>query len=188
MHVESAFKALTELVEDPNKSLKYAAVWSSVEIIERKPNIAIEVFIGVKELIINSNIDNYIRCEAIMNLAGIVEVIPHLAERAYSVLKGLNKPYYNEDVKYAAAVSLINIINVRSFDKASYKQVNRLIKIIDLHRTQNFDKDLYLEIDAKATLHTITDYITQEYKKSKNPEVIEWFIAGFNELPNISET
>ncbi|AFC69496.1 hypothetical protein MCE_02645 [Rickettsia amblyommatis str. GAT-30V] len=62
---------------------------------------------------------NYIRCEAIMNLAGIVEVIPHLAERAYSVLKGLllNKPYYNEDVKYAAAVSLINIINVRSFDK-----------------------------------------------------------------------
>ncbi|KJV61810.1 hypothetical protein [Rickettsia amblyommatis] len=54
-----------------------------------------------------------------MNLAGIVEVIPHLAERAYSVLKGLllNKPYYNEDVKYAAAVSLINIINVRSFDK-----------------------------------------------------------------------
>lgn len=188
MHVESAFKALTELVEDPNKSLKYAAVWSSVEIIERKPNIAIEVFIGVKELIINSNIDNYIRCEAIMNLAGIVEVIPHLAERAYSVLKGLNKPYYNEDVKYAAAVSLINIINVRSFDKTSYKQVNRLIKIIDLHRTQNFDKDLYLEIDAKATLHTITDYITQEYEKSKNPEVIEWFIAGFNELPNISET
>ncbi|MCX4079336.1 HEAT repeat domain-containing protein, partial [Rickettsia rhipicephali] len=134
---------LKELLNNPSCYVRYAAVWSLVEIIERKPNIAIEVFIGVKELIINSNIDNYIRCEAIMNLAGIVEVIPHLAERAYSVLKGLllNKPYYNEDVKYEAAVSLINIINVRSFDKASYKQVNRLIKIIDLHRTQNFDKD-----------------------------------------------
>ncbi|WP_231726210.1 hypothetical protein [Rickettsia rhipicephali] len=54
---KETFKALTELVEDPNKSLNYAAIWSLVEIIERKPNIAIEVFIGVKELIINSNID-----------------------------------------------------------------------------------------------------------------------------------
>ncbi|AFB31975.1 MULTISPECIES: HEAT repeat domain-containing protein [spotted fever group] len=134
MPSEEIITGLKELLNNPNCYVRYAAVWSLVEIIERKPNIAIEVFIGVKELIINSNIDNYIRCEAIMNLAGIVEVIPHLADRAYSVLKGLllNKPYYNEDVKYAAAVSLINIINVRSFDKASYKQVNRLIKIIDL--------------------------------------------------------
>ncbi|WP_231288740.1 hypothetical protein [Rickettsia rhipicephali] len=54
---KEAFKALTELVEDPNKSFNYAAIWNLVEIIERKPNIAIEVFIGVKELIINSNID-----------------------------------------------------------------------------------------------------------------------------------
>lgn len=46
-----------ERVNNPNCYVRYVAVWSLVEIIERKPNIAIEVFIGVKELIINSNID-----------------------------------------------------------------------------------------------------------------------------------
>ncbi|AAY61701.1 unknown [Rickettsia felis URRWXCal2] len=187
---EEIIAGLKELLNNPNCYIRYVAVWSLVEIIEIKPNIAIEVFIGIKELIINSNIDNYIRCEAVMNLAGIVEVIPHLEERAYSVLKGLllNNPYYNEDVKYAAAISLINIINVKSFDKASYKQVNRLINIIALNRTQNFDKELYIEIDAKIVLHKITHHLTQEYEKGKNPEVIEWFNRCFNELPNISET
>ncbi|AFC69493.1 hypothetical protein A3305_04575 [Rickettsia amblyommatis] len=52
MHVESAFKALTELVGDPNKSIKYAAIWSLVVVIETKPSTTEEVFIILKEVLL----------------------------------------------------------------------------------------------------------------------------------------
>lgn len=98
----------------------------------------------------------------------------------------LSKPDYTDDAKYKAAISLIEVVESIPLSVESYKQVNELLKIIILNETQEFDKSLHIE--AKTTLNKITHHITQEYEKSKNPEVIEWFNKCFNELPNISET
>ncbi|AFC74568.1 hypothetical protein RPATATE_1289 [Rickettsia parkeri str. Tate's Hell] len=173
---------MNTLLNNPSNYIEFTIAKILGWIIQINPNISHDVSKILKNLFSNSD-----KSESALSLVELGKVKP--VEEAFKVFKDiLSDPYVDRYAKYAVAVSLINIINVRSFDKASYKQVNRLIKIIDLHRTQIFDKDLYLEIDAKTTLHTITDYITQEYEKSKNPEVIEWFIASFNELPNISET
>ncbi|MGI4752194.1 MAG: HEAT repeat domain-containing protein, partial [Janthinobacterium lividum] len=187
MPSEKIIVGLRELLNNPNCYVKYVAIWGLVEIIEINPSIVSEVFIGVKELIINSKIDNYIKCEAVMNLAEIVKAIPPLAESTISVLKELlSNPDYNDDVKYASAISLIEIIEPIFLDKTSYKLVNELLSIIYLTRTKNFYEEL--DIKAKTTLYKITNHITQEYAKRKNPKMIKWFNECFKELPNIAET
>ncbi|KJV80372.1 hypothetical protein RHORCCE3_1296 [Rickettsia hoogstraalii str. RCCE3] len=148
------------------------------------PSLAQQVFTFLREIITTYNTYN-VEYDATKSIAAIVKIKSNLTQKALALLKErIIEP--KGGINYAAAISLINIINVRSFGKASYKPINELLTIIDLTKTKDHYKELYL--DAQTTLHKITAHITQEYEKSKNPEVIEWFNKCFNELPNISET
>ncbi|WP_051965275.1 hypothetical protein [Rickettsia tamurae] len=95
----------------------------------------------------------------------------------------LNNPKYHNEIKYRFARSLIEITNIIPLNQISYKQISELFKVAKLTKDQEIGENLYTE--AKTTLHKITHHLTQEYEKSKNPKVIEWFTASFNELPNI---
>lgn len=73
------------------------------------------------------------------------------------------------------------------FDKSSYKPINELLKIIEWAEAKD-SYDNHLHTDATFVLNKITDHITQEYEKRKNPKMIKWFNGCFKELPNIAET
>ncbi|WP_227780081.1 hypothetical protein [Rickettsia sp. Tenjiku01] len=143
--VQETLKILNTLLNNPSNYIEFTIAKILGWIIQINPNISHDASKILKNLFSNSD-----KSESALSLVELGKVKP--VEEACKVFKDiLSDPYVDRYAKYAVAVSLINIIiNVRSFDKASYKQVNRLIKIIDLHRTQNFDKDLYLEIDAKT--------------------------------------
>ncbi|WP_228368798.1 hypothetical protein [Rickettsia peacockii] len=144
---QETLKILNTLLNNPSNYIEFTIAKILGWIIQINSNISHDASKILKNLFSNSD-----KSESALSLVELGKVKP--VEEAFKVFKDiLSDPYVDRYAKYAVAVSLINIINVRSFDKASDKQVNRLIKIIDLHRTQNFDKDLYLEIDAQ-TLYT----------------------------------
>ncbi|HJD59423.1 MAG TPA: NACHT domain-containing protein [Rickettsia endosymbiont of Omalisus fontisbellaquei] len=187
--VEEVFTMLKEIFSEPsNKNFfKPEILTGLIEIVKAKPSLAEEVFTMLKEILITANDEYYIEYTLADSLVEIVKAKSSLAEEVFEVLKEvLSKPDYTDDAKYKAAISLIEVVESIPLSVESYKQVNELLKIIILNETQEFDKSLHIE--AKTTLNKITHHITQEYEKSKNPEVIEWFTASFNELPNISET
>ena len=138
----------------------------------------------LREIITTHNTYN-VEYEATRSIAKIVKIKSNLTQKAFAFIKNRIIDH-KDDINYAAAISLIEVVNVIPLNKASYKPINELLTIIDLTKTKDHYKGLYLE--AQTTLHKITHHLTQEYEKDKNPEVIEWFNKCFNELPNISET
>lgn len=91
----------------------------------------------------------------------------------------------NPEINYSATEGLIVLLNIVLLGK-KYIYISELLNVIYLEKTENLDEEL--QIRATATLHKITNHITQEYKKRKNPNVIKWFNGCFKELPNIAKT
>ena len=118
----------------------------------------------------------------------MVQAEPRLIEEIFKTFKELVVNHkIAKYIRHEIIVSLAKIIKLLRLNSICYQQVNELLEIIYLDKTQNFYDD-YLHTDATLTLHKITNHITQEYEKRKNPKVIEWFNGCFKELPNIAET
>ncbi|BBM91191.1 hypothetical protein RHHCN13_02035 [Rickettsia conorii subsp. heilongjiangensis] len=64
--------------------------------------------------------------------------------------------------EYEATWNLIEILKVMLVNKGGHKQFHELLKIIYLTKIEAFQFDEDLHTKANTTLHTITDYITQE--------------------------
>jgi len=178
---KEAFKELVELLKSSDGDVRSAAANSLPAIVKAMP--AEEAYKELVALLKSSNDD--VKYAVASSLPAIVKAMPSLAEQVFKELVELLKSS-NDDAKHAAARSLPAVVKAISFNNISYKQVNELLKIIDLIKTQEFDNDLHIAI--KTTLKKITDYIGQEYEKNKDSEIIEWFNKCFNELPKISET
>ncbi|MCC8377082.1 MAG: hypothetical protein LN567_01585 [Rickettsia endosymbiont of Graphium doson] len=155
------------------------------ETIKGMPSLAQQAFTFLREIIttLNTyNIENY----AIRSIAKIVEINSSLALKAFTFLK-VRVIDEKDKINYAAAISLIEVAESALFDKSSYKPINELLKIIEWAEAKD-SYDNHLHTDATFVLNKITNHITQEYAKRKNPNVIKWFNRCFNELPNIAET
>ncbi|MFP3012290.1 MAG: hypothetical protein ACEY3D_04940 [Rickettsia sp.] len=182
-----SFKELKELFSYSNKYIKGIVVWSLINVVKANPSLVEEAVIILKGLLINHNTNTDVKLYAAVSLIEIVKIESNLLEEVFPALRKLNTdPNITPHEKHVITWILVSMIKGILFNKTNYKYINELLKIIDLTKTKDHYKELYL--DAKIVLHKITDYITQEYEKSKNPEVIEWFTASFKELPNISET
>lgn len=172
---------------DADYYVKYAAIKSIQKIVIEMPNLLPEIFIFFKSVIINSNTETYVKSDATYTITKILKAEPNLAQEAVDFLKEiLINP--NGKVSNATAWNLVEIIESIPLNESSYKPISELLKIIVINNIQNFDKELYIETKATLTLHKITNHITQEYEKRKNPKMIKWFNGCFKELPNIAET
>lgn len=185
--LKEAIAILENYITNPDidNYTKSAVVVGLVEVIKTKPNLAEEIFKTLKQLFINPKTDIRIKSTIAVTLIKILKAMSIApAFRAFNELTGI--PKVDKHMKYKAITSLVEIVKEIPVDGVNYMNINELLKIIDLTKTKDHYEELYLEV--KNTLQKITPYITQEYEKSKNPEVIEWFTESFNELPNINET
>lgn len=158
---------------------------SIIGIVKIMPSLAQQAFTFLREIIttLNTyNIENY----AIRSIAKIVEINSSLALKAFTFLK-VRVIDDKDKINYAAAISLIEVAESALFDKSSYKPINELLKIIEWAEAKD-SYDNHLHTDATFVLNKITNHITQEYEKRKNPKMIKWFNGCFKELPNITET
>ncbi|ABV78507.1 hypothetical protein A1I_00505 [Rickettsia bellii OSU 85-389] len=158
---------------------------SIIGIVKIMPSLAQQAFTFLREIIttLNTyNIENY----AIRSIAKIVEINSSLALKAFTFLK-VRVIDDKDKINYAAAISLIEVAESALFDKSSYKPINELLKIIEWTEAKD-SYDNHLHTDATFVLNKITNHITQEYEKRKNPKMIKWFNGCFKELPNITET
>ncbi len=187
MPVQKESTTLQEIARIRNHYAKPVVASSIAEVVKANPSLVEEAVIILKGLLINHNTNTDVKLYAAVSLIEIVKIESNLLEEVFPALRKLNTdPNITPHEKHVITWILVSMIKGILFNKTNYKYINELLKIIDLTKTKDHYKELYL--DAKIVLHKITDYITQEYEKSKNPEVIEWFTASFKELPNISET
>ncbi|MDE8612079.1 hypothetical protein PQ676_07750, partial [Rickettsia felis] len=183
---EEAFVFLKLVITNPytGYNIRSEFIRNIAWVVKGAPSLAQQVFTFLREIITTHNTYN-VEYEATRSIAKVVKIKSNLTQKAFAFIKN-RIIAHKDDINYAAAISLIEVANVIPLNKASYKPINELLTIIDLTKTKDHYKGLYLE--AQTTLHKITHHLTQEYEKGKNPEVIEWFTESFNKLPNISET
>ncbi|WP_238375396.1 hypothetical protein [Rickettsia massiliae] len=126
---------MNTLLNNPSNYIEFTIAKILGWIIQIKPNVSHDASKILKNLFSNS--DYLIKSESALSLVELGKVKP--AEEAFKVFKDiLSDPYVDRYAKYEAAWNLINIINIRSFDKASYKQFNELLKIIYLIKIEAF--------------------------------------------------
>ncbi len=176
-------KLLIHKISDFNNYINFTILRSLGWMVQENPNIGQEASKILIKLSNNPDVD--VKSEAILILIEIKKV-KHTKKLFTDLSEVISDSKNDRYVKHIAAQGLAKISNEMSFIKVGYRNFAELLKITILTENQKLYKNSYPVF--KTTLHKITDHITQEYAKRKNPKVIEWFNGCFKEFPNIAET
>ncbi|CAK6518021.1 MAG: hypothetical protein IRF12RH_07415 [Rickettsia helvetica] len=187
--VPEAFTFLKEIVVCSKQDLRSKAMENIVKIVKTTPSLTQEVFDFWKEIVTNPKYD--INYEIIDKLPEIVKMMLSLTTEAFIVSKEMFTTNNDDDYDYVKAIVADNMVNIVRVNSSIAEEVLEILKEILSNLEYDFEVNYSAAkglIEVLNLVLPITHHLTQEYEKSKNPEVIEWFTASFNELPNISET